>query len=90
MSGRKKAIPHSATIQDATRDSRLCSSNSRATSLILYGIATDYCVRFTALDALEEGFAVTVAVGLSRGVTAEGIRAALQEIKERGATVVED
>ncbi len=60
------------------------------TSFILYGIATDYCVRSTTLHALEEGFAVTVILSLSRGVTADGTRAAVEEIKAKGATIVED
>jgi nicotinamidase/pyrazinamidase len=61
-----------------------------ATSFILYGIATDYCVRATTLHALEEGFAVTVPLGLSRGVTSDGTRAAVEEIRARGATVIEE
>jgi nicotinamidase/pyrazinamidase len=62
----------------------------RVTNVVLYGIATDYCVRFTTLHALEQGFAVTVLLGLSRGVMAEGTRAAVEEMKARGAIIVED
>ena len=36
--------------------------------LIVYGIATDYCVKATALDAAKAGYKVTVVEGLSRGV----------------------
>lgn len=32
------------------------------------GLATDYCVKFTALDALAEGFGVTLHVPACRGV----------------------
>ena len=39
------------------------------------GLATDYCVRATALDALEAGFAVTVDATASRGIDPERQRA---------------
>jgi nicotinamidase/pyrazinamidase len=58
--------------------------------IIVYGIATDYCVRHTALHALEADFEVTVILGLSRGVSPDTTQAAVEEIKARGATVVED
>lgn len=38
------------------------------THLAVLGIATDYCVKFTVLDALAEGFAVTVITDGCRGV----------------------
>jgi nicotinamidase/pyrazinamidase len=40
--------------------------------LTLCGLATDYCVLFSALDAREEGFAVQVAVGACRGIDLDG------------------
>jgi nicotinamidase/pyrazinamidase len=42
---------------------------SRAiTELTIVGLATDYCVKNTALDALREGFQVTVDTNAVRGV----------------------
>lgn len=38
------------------------------THLVVLGIATDYCVKFTVLDALAEGFTVTVITDGCRGV----------------------
>ncbi|EMD0828327.1 bifunctional nicotinamidase/pyrazinamidase [Morganella morganii] len=38
------------------------------THLAVLGIATDYCVKFTVLDALAEGFSVTVITDGCRGV----------------------
>lgn len=38
------------------------------THLAVLGIATDYCVKFTVLDALAEGFTVTVITDGCRGV----------------------
>ena len=36
--------------------------------MTLCGLATDYCVRYSALDAARLGFAVTVAADACRGV----------------------
>jgi nicotinamidase/pyrazinamidase len=58
-----------------------------AKRLIIYGLATDYCVRATVLHALEEGFSATVVAGLSRGITPESTQAALDEMRSKGATI---
>jgi nicotinamidase/pyrazinamidase len=51
------------------------------------GIATDYCVRATALDAAKEGFDTTVLGSLCAGVAAESTRAALTELVAAGVHV---
>ncbi len=51
------------------------------------GLTQDYCVRFTALDALREGFEVHIIVDATRAVNAQpgdGARA-LEEIHNAGA-----
>lgn len=53
------------------------------------GIATDYCVRASAADALAEGFQVRVVSGLTAAVNPTGARAALTALAEGGATVAE-
>jgi nicotinamidase/pyrazinamidase len=58
-------------------------------AVTVVGLATDYCVRATALDALSEGFAVTVDVAGTRPVDVQpgdGERA-LEEIRAAGGTV---
>jgi nicotinamidase/pyrazinamidase len=57
--------------------------------LTIVGLATDYCVKNTALDALREGFEVTVDSDAVRGVEAnEGdSEKALAEVREAGGTV---
>lgn len=53
------------------------------------GIATDHCVRASALDALDEGFNVRVLKDLVAGVAEASSEAALEEIVESGGEVVE-
>ncbi|SOD86261.1 isochorismatase family protein [Streptomyces sp. Ag109_G2-15] len=48
------------------------------------GIATDHCVRATALDAVKEGFRTHVLLDLTAGVGEETTTAALQELREAG------
>ena len=57
--------------------------------LTIVGLATDYCVKNTALDALSNGFEVTVEREAVRGVDVnEGdSERALEELREAGATV---
>ena len=53
------------------------------------GLALDYCVRATALDARREGFDVTVDREGVRGIDAEpgDVEKALEEIRTAGGTV---
>ncbi len=53
----------------------------------IVGLATDYCVRHTALDALRLGFAVTLDTSGVRGIEPEGSRRALEEVREAGGRV---
>jgi nicotinamidase/pyrazinamidase len=52
--------------------------------LIIYGIATDYCVKATAIDAVDAGYKVTVIEGLSKGVAPDTTAKALEEMKAKG------
>lgn len=48
------------------------------------GLATDYCVRATALDARTAGFEVTLLPGLHAGVAPATTEAALEEMRAAG------
>jgi nicotinamidase/pyrazinamidase len=50
------------------------------------GIATDHCVRATALDAAREGFSTTVLLDLTTGVAAETTELALAEMAAAGVS----
>ena len=51
------------------------------------GIATDYCVRCTALDAAKEGFRTRVLTDLCAGVAPETSERALAEMQDAGVTL---
>lgn len=53
------------------------------------GLATDYCVKFTALDALAEGFGVTLHIPASRGVnlTPGDVERAITEMAQAGIKI---
>ncbi|GAA2056085.1 isochorismatase family protein [Williamsia deligens] len=51
------------------------------------GLATDYCVRASALDALGNGVTVRVRRDLVAGVADETTTAALQEMSDAGADI---
>jgi nicotinamidase/pyrazinamidase len=59
-----------------------------AETIIIYGLTTDFCVKFTVLHALEQGFSATVLLDLCRGVTQEGTRNAIDQMRCAGATIV--
>ncbi|MFI9645890.1 nicotinamidase [Streptomyces sp. NPDC052040] len=48
------------------------------------GIATDHCVRATALDAVRHGFRTQVLLDLTAGVMEETTERALEEMREAG------
>lgn len=61
----------------------------RIDRVTIVGLATDYCVKHTALDALRQGFEVTIDADAVRGVDAQpgDSERALEEVREAGARV---
>lgn len=55
--------------------------------LIIYGLATDYCVKATVMDAIMLGFEVTLIKDLCRGVAPESTAAALENMKAAGVDI---
>jgi nicotinamidase/pyrazinamidase len=55
------------------------------TSVDIAGIATDYCVRATAIDAVKAGLATRVLVGLTAGVSPVTTTAAVAAMRAAGA-----
>lgn len=69
-----------ATLADWLRARRLAAVD-------IVGIATDYCVRATALDAARLGFAARVLADLCVGVAPDSTRVALGEMAAVGEVV---
>jgi nicotinamidase/pyrazinamidase len=60
----------------------------QVTELYVGGLATDYCVRATVLDARRAQFPVTVLLDGVAGIDREGAARALEEMRAAGATLV--
>lgn len=58
------------------------------TDVDVVGIATDYCVRASSLDAKAEGLSVRVITSLTAGVAASSIDSAIDEMVDAGVHVV--
>ena len=58
--------------------------------VVVYGIATDYCVRATAIDAVAAGYKVIMIKNLSRGVASDTSQKAIEEMKAKGIVVFDD
>ena len=56
--------------------------------VIVYGLATDYCVTATALDAIEAGYEVDLIVDLCRGVSPDTTASALEEMEAKGVNII--
>ena len=58
------------------------------TEVFVAGLAADYCVYYSALDALEAGFATTVITDATRAISAEGWAAAQVDLRQRGTQLL--
>jgi nicotinamidase/pyrazinamidase len=58
--------------------------------LVVYGIATDYCVRATALDGSALKYKVILIKNLCRGVAQDTSQKAIEEMKAKGILVLGD
>ncbi len=59
------------------------------TTVQMVGLATDFCVQFSALDAAALGYDVSVALDLCRGIDLEGsLAASLTAMRDAGVTLI--
>ncbi len=56
-------------------------------TLVVYGIATDYCVKATVMDGLAAGYKIVVVQDLCRGVAPDTSKAAWAEMEKAGAVL---
>ena len=81
-SGFEGTTPDGEKLKDALRDHGI-------TELDIVGIATDYCVKQTALDARRLGYPVRMIADLTAPVAKDGYGKALDEIGKAGADVID-
>lgn len=62
-------------------------ANAKVTHLDIVGIATDHCVRATALDAIAKGYTASVLVDLCVGVAPTSSIAAVTEMVAAGVNI---
>jgi len=53
------------------------------------GIATDHCVRATAIDAAQVGFRTSVLLNLTAGVAPETVKTAVAAMTDAGVTLID-
>ncbi len=59
------------------------------TDLVMVGLATDFCVSFSAQDAAQLGFNVSVRTALCRAIDMEGsLSAAMQAMQDQGVDLI--
>jgi nicotinamidase/pyrazinamidase len=84
---------HSASksgFEGSTQDGTTLSAWLKArdvTDLDVVGIATDHCVKATALDGARAGFTVRVLLDYTAGVAADTTRTALDELRLAGVAL---
>ncbi|SIT86327.1 bifunctional nicotinamidase/pyrazinamidase [Pontibacter indicus] len=59
------------------------------TQIYLAGLAADYCVYYSAKDALDEGFETFVLEDAVRAISPEGYETARKDILERGGKIIQ-
>lgn len=74
------ANPNAAPLLEA-----LASRSGSPLEAVVFGVATDYCVRAAVLGLRERGIATTVLTDAIAGITAEGTARALDEMARAGA-----
>ena len=64
--------------------------SKKVNHVFIVGLATDYCVKYTAMDAIGVGFSVTVVIDACRGVDLHpgDVEDAIREMKRLGVRVL--
>lgn len=60
----------------------------KVTRVDIVGLATDYCIRATALDADRRGFATTVLLDLTAGVSGASTTRSLRDLRAAGVRLI--
>ena len=60
----------------------------KVTTVLIGGLATDYCVRHSALQLMKAGFKVVINLAATRGVAEDTTALALSELQQAGAHLI--
>lgn len=60
----------------------------QVTTIIVGGLATDYCVKNTVLQLLDAGFDVIVNLAACRGIADDTVNSAIMEMEAQGASII--
>ena len=52
------------------------------------GLATDYCLKYTAIDSVSEGFKTRVLINCIKGIEEKGCELALNDMKSKGVELI--
>lgn len=58
------------------------------TNVCVCGLTTEYCVKYTALDAIKNGFTTRVVLSAVKGINEDAAKQALDEIREAGGEII--
>ena len=61
---------------------------NNVTSIDYVGLVTEYCVKFTVLDSVEEGFKTSIILNGIMGISLEESNKALKEMKSKGVDLL--
>jgi nicotinamidase/pyrazinamidase len=89
--GQDRADDGYSAFEGTTPDGRRLPDDLQArnvTDLVVGGLATDYCVRASVLDACRAGLRVTLVTDAIAGIGAESTTRALEEMRQAGARLL--
>ena len=61
---------------------------NNVTSIDCVGLATEYCIKFTVLDSIEEGFKTRVILNGIKGINLQESNKALNEMQSKGIEIL--
>lgn len=59
-------------------------------TVIVFGLATDYCVQYTIKDAFRLGYKVILFLPGSAGITPEGVNSTIELVEKNGGLVIKN
>ena len=74
--------------KDASTELSIFLKDKSVDKLDCVGLATEYCVKHTALDAVKEGFNTRVIMSCTKGLSNNDIKDAINEMRLNGIVII--